>query len=75
MYIIFPPGVVSFIRNNQYKKQSYKRKENEKKMYDSHAYDNISYPYLPEGTTYTTYYMSGQGAACDRCRWFGLLFP
>jgi hypothetical protein len=25
-------------------------------------YDNISYPYLPEGTTYTTYYMSGQGS-------------
>ncbi len=31
-------------------------------MYDSHAYYNISYPYLPEGTTYTTYYMSGQGS-------------
>ena len=29
-------------------------------MYDSHAYDIISYPYLPDGTTYTTYYISGQ---------------
>lgn len=30
MYIIFPPAVVSFIRNILFKKQPYKRKENEK---------------------------------------------
>ena len=49
----------STVPQSAYSMYSYITRENDPSIYTYHEYANTSYPRLPGGTTYVTYYMAG----------------